>query len=100
VCTLSEITNITTVTASLLVTGRHHGVCAAIRARVPFVAMPGNSHKIEVLIASANIPIPLVRSSDEIPAAIAEVPSREPLYRELFDWAEAQPRWTAESLVA
>jgi hypothetical protein len=87
-------------TASLLVTGRHHGVCAAIRARVPFVAMPGNSHKIEGLLASANIPIPLVRSPEDIPAAIDEMPSRESLYRELFDWAEAQPKWTAESLVA
>jgi hypothetical protein len=86
-------------TASLLVTGRHHGVCAAIRARVPFVAMPGNSHKIEGLLASANIPIPLVRSHEDIPAAIDALPSREHLYRELFDWAEAQPKWTAESLV-
>lgn len=87
-------------TASLLVTGRHHAVCAAIRARVPFVAMPGNSHKIEGLIASANIPIPLVRSFEDIPAAIDALPSRESLYRELFDWAEAQPKWTADLLTS
>jgi hypothetical protein len=87
-------------TASVLVTGRHHGVYAALRARIPFVAMPGNSHKIEGLIASANIPIPLVHSFDEIPAAVDRVSSLEPLYRELFDWAEAQPKWTAESLIS
>ena len=87
-------------TANVLVTGRHHGVYAAMRARIPFVAMPGNSHKIEGLIASANIPIPLIHSFDEIPAAVGRVASLEPLYRELFDWAEAQPKWTAALLVS
>jgi len=85
--------------ASVLVTGRHHGFCAAMRARLPFVAMPGNSHKIEGLIATSKIPIPLVHSYEEIPSAVDRVPSYESLYRELFDWAEAQPRWTAESLI-
>jgi hypothetical protein len=87
-------------TASVLVTGRHHGVCAAIQAGIPFVAMPGNSHKIEGLIATTNIPIPLVYSFDEISAAVNRVPSHAPLYRELFDWAKAQPKWTAESLIS
>jgi hypothetical protein len=85
--------------ASILVTGRHHAVCAAIRARVPFVALPGNSHKIEGLLATANVPIPLIHSLDEIPAAVDRVSSLASLYRELFDWAQVQPKWTAESLL-
>jgi hypothetical protein len=34
-------------TARVVLTGRHHGVCAAIMAGRPFVAMPSNSFKIE-----------------------------------------------------
>ncbi|MCC7416244.1 MAG: polysaccharide pyruvyl transferase family protein [Acidobacteria bacterium] len=33
--------------ADAIVTGRHHGVCLALRAGIPFVAVPSNSWKIE-----------------------------------------------------
>jgi len=44
-------------TASCLVTGRHHAIYAACKARCPFIAMPGNTHKIEGLIATSNIEV-------------------------------------------
>jgi polysaccharide pyruvyl transferase WcaK-like protein len=33
--------------AAAVVTGRHHGVCLALRAGVPFVALPSNTWKVE-----------------------------------------------------
>ena len=41
--------------ASLIVTGRFHGICLAILARRPFVAFSSNTHKIEGLLRDANL---------------------------------------------
>jgi polysaccharide pyruvyl transferase WcaK-like protein len=41
--------------ASLVVTGRFHGVCLAILAQRPFVAISSNTHKIEGLLADAQL---------------------------------------------
>jgi len=40
---------------SLIVTGRFHMVCMAMLARTPFIALPGNTHKIEGMLADANL---------------------------------------------
>lgn len=77
-------------TASLLVTGRHHAVYAACRAGIPFVAVPGNTHKIEGLIASAGVDIPLCRDPSELPWAIARAQDNPEPYRELFAWLRDQ----------
>lgn len=61
----------------LLVTGRHHAVCAAIRARTPFAAIEGNSHKISGLIDTTGVAIPVARHVDELD--------------ELIDWARGHP---------
>lgn len=53
-------------TCRLFVTGRHHGVYAACRARVPFIALRGNSHKIEGLMLSAGVNLPVCRSIAEL----------------------------------
>ena len=50
-------------TASYLITGRQHGVYAACRARVPFAASEGNTHKIRGLIASRRSRYTCCRSS-------------------------------------
>lgn len=39
--------------AELVVTGRFHGVCLAIPARRPFLALASNTHKVEGLLADA-----------------------------------------------
>jgi hypothetical protein len=77
-------------TASLLVTGRQHGVYAACRARVPFVASEGNTHKIEGLIRSADAAIPVARNPAEIPAILPRVPELKREYDRLFDWLETR----------
>lgn len=41
--------------ASLVVTGRFHGICLAILAKRPFVAFASNTHKIEGLLKDANL---------------------------------------------
>jgi Polysaccharide pyruvyl transferase len=40
---------------SLIVTGRFHMVCMAMLARTPFVALPGNTHKTEGMLADAGL---------------------------------------------
>lgn len=85
-------------TARLLVTGRHHAVYAACKARIPFVALAGNTHKIEGLIASAGVDIPVCRHPSELPAAVKAARARQAEYAALFDWLDAQPRWSAEVL--
>ena len=52
--------------ARLVVTGRHHGVYLAGLAGVPFVACPGNSWKIESLIKTSGLPIPVCTTTEEI----------------------------------
>jgi polysaccharide pyruvyl transferase WcaK-like protein len=41
--------------AKLIVTGRFHMVCLAMLARTPFVALEGNTHKIEGLLADSGL---------------------------------------------
>ncbi len=79
-------------TASLLVTGRHHAMYAACRARTSFVVLRGNTHKIEGLIALSGLPIPVCQHPRELKAAIAWARKNRAVYEQLFDWMEAQPR--------
>lgn len=48
-------------TARAVVTARHHGVYLAVLARVPFLALPSNSHKVEGLLEMASDPLPLAK---------------------------------------
>lgn len=79
-------------TASLLVTGRHHAMYAACRARTPFVVLTGNTHKIEGLIEMSGLPIPVCRHPNQLKAAIAWARKNRAVYDQLFDWMDAQPR--------
>lgn len=80
----------------LLVTGRHHAVYAACRARTPFVAMKGNTHKIEGIVASAGAKIPILESLRDVEATIDWAKKNPQAYEDLFDWMEAQPPWRLE----
>lgn len=80
-------------TASLLVTGRHHAMYAACRARLPFVVMAGNTHKIEGLMAMAGVDIPVCRHPRELRDTIVWARHHRAVYVQLFDWMDAQPRW-------
>lgn len=82
-------------TTPLLVTGRHHAVYAACRARTPFVAAAGNTFKIEGLLDAAGSRIPVARNWAELQHAIDWAGRNRAAYDALFDWMEAQPRWSA-----
>lgn len=82
-----------TAASELLATGRHHGVYAACKTRVPFIALPGNTPKIEGLIAWSGIALPLARAPGEILALIARARSHGAAFRDFFDWLHAQPEW-------
>ena len=83
-------------TARLLLTGRHHAVYAACRARTPFLALSGNSHKIEGIIATAGADIPVFKKISELQAAVERVEDWRSSYDRLFDWFEAQRPWRVE----
>lgn len=77
-------------TCSFLITGRHHAVYAACKARIPFVASDSNSHKITGLIASAGANIPVARNPHELHEIIPRIDKLMPEYERLFDWMESQ----------
>jgi polysaccharide pyruvyl transferase WcaK-like protein len=57
--------------SSLIVTGRFHMVCLAMLARTPFIAVGGNTHKIEGLLADAGLTNRYVSSlSNDIDPAV------------------------------
>ena len=77
----------------MLITGRHHAVYAACKARTPFVTMRGNSHKIEGIFASAGVNIPMLDRLTEVEEAMAWVRSNPQAFNDLFDWLSEQPEW-------
>lgn len=80
-------------TASVLVTGRHHAVYAACRARLPFLAMRGNTHKNEGLIETARSTVPLFDVFADIRRALEEQAYSSYDYNGLFDWMHGQRPW-------
>ena len=75
-------------TSSLLVTGRHHAVYGACRARVPFVAIEGNSHKIQGLVSTTGFDIPVGATVADIPELIEWAERNRDTYSRFFDWME------------
>ena len=60
--------------ASLYVTGRFHGVCYALAAGTPFVAVKSNSWKIEALVADAGLAPWRVMALDNLDKCLARGP--------------------------
>jgi polysaccharide pyruvyl transferase WcaK-like protein len=50
----------------LYITGRFHGVCLAMMLKVPFLAIPSNSHKIEGLLEDCGCSDLIITSKEEI----------------------------------
>ncbi len=78
-------------TADLLVTGRHHAMYAAAKARLPFVLLRGNSHKYLDLLTEIHTPIPIGHKQAEILPMIAWARENRGVYGQLFDAMEARP---------
>ena len=76
-----------------LLTGRHHGVYAACRARVPFVALSGNTPKIEGLVAWAGLGLPVTSEVGELGGLLAGIGRYRRTFEILFEWMDAQPAW-------
>lgn len=85
-------------TASLFVTGRHHGVFAACRARTPFVSMPGNTHKIEGMVKMSGLPIPICESPKDLGAAIKWAKKNKSVYDDFFGWMDEQPKFSLKDI--
>lgn len=77
-------------TCGYLITGRHHAIYAACKARIPFVASDSNTHKITGLIASSGANIPIARDPSEIGELITEIDKLMPEYEKLFNWMASQ----------
>src|SRR5690606_19174379 len=77
----------------VLLSGRHHGVYAACRARVPFVALSGNTPKIEGLAAWSGLHLPVAAQAGALPALLAGVHRYRDAFERLFDWMESRPPW-------
>ena len=80
--------------SEILLTGRHHGVYAACRARVPFVALAGNTPKIEGLAAWSGLRLPVTRDVEALGGLLAGIHRFRGEFEALFDWMEQQPPWT------
>lgn len=80
-------------TASLLVTGRHHAVYAACKARIPFLALEGNTHKISGLVRTAGSHIPIFQDFADLKASLSWPDKNRGSYDELFDWMHRQSPW-------
>lgn len=78
-----------------LLTGRHHGVYAACRTRTPFVALSGNTPKIEGLVAWSGLDLPVTDNPAELASLLARVGRYRGAFDRLFDWMDRQPPWKA-----
>ena len=79
--------------ARVLITGRHHGMYAACKARLPFIPIRGNAHKFEDLLDSARSPIPVAQRRSELEGLLGWARANRAAYDDLFDWMEEQPVW-------
>lgn len=76
--------------ASHLVTGRHHAVYAACRARKLFASAEGNTHKISGLFKSAGVEMPVAHSVEQLRAISSRIHEYSENFDALFDWMEIQ----------
>lgn len=81
--------------SDVLLTGRHHGVYAACRARVPFVALSGNTPKIEGLASWAGLDLPVTNDVANLGGMLAGIGRYRGAFEKLFDWMERQPAWVS-----
>lgn len=79
--------------AELFVTGRFHGLLAALSTRTPFVAWAGNTDKVDAVLSWLGAGECLARTPDHLPVLAREWRDRSALYEAVFDRFEAMPAW-------
>jgi len=77
----------------IYVTGQHHGVYAACKARTPFAACRVNTHKLTSLFEWAGVRIPVASTWEELAEAIYFARKERQEFTKLFDFLEAQKPW-------
>lgn len=85
-------------TSSLLITGRHHAVFAACKARTPFVALESNTHKISGFVRMSNIPIPVCDRPSQLGTATKWAEKNKNAYSDFFDFLEEQPKFILQDI--
>jgi hypothetical protein len=85
-------------TASMLITGRHHAVFAACKAEIPFVAVSGNTHKIEGFARMSGIDLPILGSMHGISDAIKWTKQNSNAYADFFDWMRSQRKFALKDI--
>lgn len=75
-------------TAKLYITGRHHGVYAACKARIPFVVHKSNTHKVSGLFKWAGVDIPIAENTDDIFDNINWAKKNLDVYEKLFKFMD------------
>ena len=79
------------------ITGRHHELYAACKARCKFATLSGNTWKNEGLMKTAGVNIPIEAPhllKSRIPEFLDKCKKKQKEYNKLFDWMEAQPKFT------
>jgi hypothetical protein len=79
--------------AKVYVTGQHHGVYAACRARCPFVCGKVNTHKLSSLFEWAGVDIPFFTTAAECIEQVGNFHERMDEFEKLFQFLEEQKPW-------
>ena len=83
------------------ITGRHHELYAACKARCPFSTLAGNTWKNQGLFVTAGVEIkvadPHIRH-ENIPRFVDYCKEMKGEYLKLFNWMERQPLWTVDKI--
>jgi hypothetical protein len=79
--------------ASVYITGQHHGVYAACKARCPFVCGRVNTHKLSSLFEWAGVDIPFFTTANECLEQVRVVEERAGEFEKLFTFLEEQTPW-------
>lgn len=80
------------------ITGQHHGMYAALIAKVPFILVSSNSHKIEGLLKWANSKIPVCSKFSEVTDMSNNILDYKEEYARIFEWFDSAPRLTKSIL--
>lgn len=75
------------------ITGQHHGVLAACKARCPFVPVRVNTHKVTGLFEWAGVDIPIATNLKEIRDGVDWAEKHKDVFEKLFDFMEGQKPW-------
>lgn len=78
---------------SFFVTGRFHGLMAALKTRTPFVAYPSNTHKLNGVLETLGGLEFLSFEYKNLFRAAAHWKHKTISYERIFDAAAAMPRW-------